>query len=58
MSAYFSRKENRQFSFENANLTHDFLYDNFNKKILINFLIKIVTQKFTVKAKLYPKQCA
>ena len=31
---------------ENAsNLTHEFLYDNFNKKILLNFLVKIVIQK-------------
>ena len=34
LSAPFLRKENEPFLFENAsNLTHDFLYDNINKKI-------------------------
>ena len=34
------------FLFENAsNLPHEFLYDNFNKKSLLNFLVKIVKQK-------------
>ena len=32
-------KENKPFFFENAsNLTHEFLYDNFNKKILLSSL--------------------
>ena len=32
----------RQFFLENAsNLTHEFLYDNFNKKIQQNYLVKI-----------------
>ena len=32
--------------FENAsNLTREFLYDNFNKKILLNFLVNIVILK-------------
>ena len=32
-------KENEQFLLENAsNLTHEFFYDNFNKKILVNFV--------------------
>ena len=30
-------------------MTHEFLYDIFNKKILINFLIKNVIQKLKIK---------
>ena len=37
--------KNEIFLHENAkNLTHKFLYDNFNKKIYSNFLVKIVMQ--------------
>ena len=39
-------KKNEPFLLENApNLTHEFLYDNFNKKILINFFVKTIIQK-------------
>ena len=34
------------FCLENAlNLTHEFFYDNFIKKFLLNFLVKIVIKK-------------
>ena len=46
LKVLFLRGKNEPFLHENAlNLTHDFLYDNFNKKIWVNFLVKIVTQK-------------
>ena len=45
----FERK-NEQFFLENAsNLTQEFLYDNFNKKILLSFLVKFVIQFFKEK---------
>ena len=41
----FLEKINEQFRLENTpNLTHDILYDDFNKKILLNFLVKLVIQ--------------
>ena len=40
------RKKNKPFRLENASsLTHEFLYYNFNKKILLSFLGKIVMFK-------------
>ena len=40
---------NEPFHLENAlNLTHEFFYDDFNKNILLNFLIKFVIQKFVL----------
>ena len=42
----FFEERNELFLLENvSNLTHEFLYDNFNKKILLNFLVKVVIQK-------------
>ena len=42
LSLLFLRKLTEPFCFGNAtNLTHDFLYDKFNKKILVNLLVKI-----------------
>ena len=39
-------EKNEPFHLEKAsNLTHEFLYDNLNKKILLNFLVKVVIQK-------------
>ena len=39
-------EKNEPFILENAsNLTHKFLYDNFSKKILLNFLVKIIIKK-------------
>ena len=50
LNASFLRKNNKPFLLENAsNLTHEFLYDNFNKKILLNFLVKIVITKLMCK---------
>ena len=41
-------QNNEPFLLENAsNLTNEFLYDNFNKKIYQDFFVKIVTQKLT-----------
>ena len=38
----FGEKINKPFRLQNeSSLTHDFLYNNFNKKILLNFLFKI-----------------
>ena len=38
-------KKSEQFRLENkSNLTHEFLYDNFNKTILATFIVKIITQ--------------
>ena len=46
LSSSILRKNRVPFLLENvSNLTHEFLYDNFNKKILLNFLVKIVMQK-------------
>ena len=46
LSASFLRKSNESFFLENvSNLTHEFFYDNFNKKTLVSFLVKIVKQK-------------
>ena len=46
LSSSILRKNKVPFLLENvSNLTHEFLYDNFNKKILLNFLVKIVIQK-------------
>ena len=39
-------EENEPFLLENiSNFTHEFLYDIFNKKILLNFLVKNIIQK-------------
>ena len=36
---------NEQFRLENeSNLIHEFLYQNFNKKVLLNFLVKCHTE--------------
>ena len=44
--ALFVKNINNLFRLENAsNLTNEFLCDNFNKKILLNILLKIVIQK-------------
>ena len=43
-------QKNELFPLENAsNLTPGFLYDNFNQKILVNFLVKIVIKNSFVK---------
>ena len=48
LSALFLREKSESFLLKNAlNLTHKFFYENFNKKILVNFLLIIVTQKLT-----------
>ena len=42
----FEEKKKEQLLTENAsNLPHDFLHDNFNNRVLLNFLVKIVIQK-------------
>ena len=44
------KEKNIQFCFNStSNLTHEILYDNFNKKILLNFLVKIIIQSSSVK---------
>ena len=38
-SVFILRKKNQPFLLEHAsNFSHDFLYDNFNKKILLNLM--------------------
>ena len=42
--------KNEPFRLENAsNLTHVFLYDNFTKKNLLNFLVKLLYKKSCAK---------
>ena len=49
LSVLFLR-EKKTISFENAsNLTHHFLYDNFNKKILQNLFVKVIIKNLFVK---------
>ena len=46
LSASFEGEINEPFHLENtSNFTHEFLNVNFNHKILLNFLVKIVLQK-------------
>ena len=46
LGASFLKEKNEPFLLENAlNLTHEFLYDNFKKKIDQNFLVNIIIQK-------------
>ena len=52
-NALFLREKNKSFLFENAsNLTHEFLYDNFNKKIQEFFLMQIVITKSPLLSRL------
>ena len=54
---FFGEKINGQFRLENAlNLPHEFLYDNFNKRILLNFLVKIVIKNAGVKFDAFSKR--
>ena len=46
LSASFLKEKKEPYLLENvSNLTHEFLYENLNKKILINFLVEIFIQK-------------
>ena len=46
LSASFLRGKNEPFHLENAsNFTPENFYGNFNKKILLNFLVKIAIKK-------------
>ena len=43
LSASFLREKKEPFLVENlSNLTLEFLYDNFKKKVLLNFVVKII----------------
>ena len=42
-------KINESISLENASLTHEFLYENFNHKILYNYLLKFSQKNLCIK---------
>ena len=54
--ASFMRKTFPFFLKNASNLTHEFLYDNFTKKILLNFIDKIVIKNLCVKFEVFSTQ--